>query len=267
MTLSPQDLADLKRAKALLENPSLAVRLQGALGRPIEEGMKWLPDTWMDTVRLAAEAALGKALDVALRSLPDREGKEADNVFHKVLAATSGAAGGALGLAGLPFELPISTVIMLRSVADIARSEGEDIKALESRLACLEVFALGSKGSDDEAVETAYYVMRTLLSSQITDAARALAGKTTADSALPAVTRLLATLGSRFGVVVSEKAVATAIPVLGAAGGALVNTLFMAHYQDAARGHFIVRRLERTHGQDVVKTAYGALGAKEAKEA
>jgi hypothetical protein len=34
--------------------------------------------------------------------------------------------GGGFGLAALPVELPISTIIMLRSIGDIARSEGED---------------------------------------------------------------------------------------------------------------------------------------------
>jgi hypothetical protein len=57
----------------------------------------------------------------------------------------SGAIGGAFGLTALAVELPLSTAIMLRSIADIARSEGEDLTMVESRLACLEVFALGGR--------------------------------------------------------------------------------------------------------------------------
>jgi EcsC protein family len=38
--------------------------------------------------------------------------------------------------------LPASTVIMLRSIADIACSEGEDMSDPETALACVEVFAL-----------------------------------------------------------------------------------------------------------------------------
>ena len=45
----------------------------------------------------------------------------------------SGAAGGAFGLATLPLELPVSTVIMLRSIADIAISEGEDLSSRKPR--------------------------------------------------------------------------------------------------------------------------------------
>jgi hypothetical protein len=49
------------------------------------------------------------------------------------------------------------------------------------------------------------------------------------------------------------------VPVIGAAGGALVNMLFINHFQDMARGHFTVRRLERIYGAHVVGAAYKAL--------
>jgi hypothetical protein len=48
---------------------------------------------------------------------------KASRLLHKALATASG---GAFGLASLPIELPVSTIIMLRSIADIARSEGEN---------------------------------------------------------------------------------------------------------------------------------------------
>ena len=53
-----------------------------------------------------------------------------------------------------------------------------------------------------------------------------------------------------------EKVAAPAVPVIGAAGGALINTLFLDHFQDMARGHFIVRRLERVYGHEIIKKAY-----------
>jgi hypothetical protein len=68
--------------------------------------------------------------------------------------------------------------------------------------------------------------------------------------------RLVALIAARFGIVVSEKAAAQAIPIIGAAGGAIINTVFIDHYQDMARGHFTVRRLERLHGVDAVRAAY-----------
>jgi hypothetical protein len=49
------------------------------------------------------------------------------------------------------------------------------------------------------------------------------------------------------------------VPIVGAAGGATVNVLFMGHFQDMARGHFIVRRLEARHGTEVVRAAYESI--------
>jgi hypothetical protein len=58
---------------------------------------------------------------------------------------------------------------------------------------------------------------------------------------------------------VSEKAAAQAVPAIGAVGGALINLVFIDHFQDMARGHFTVRRLERKYDPATVKAAYVAL--------
>ena len=75
----------------------------------------------------------------------------------------------------------------------------------------------------------------------------------------PALVRFETTIAARYGVTVSEKVAAQAVPVLGAVGGAAINVLFIDHYQGLARGHFTVRRLERTYGAAVVRKAYRAL--------
>ena len=49
------------------------------------------------------------------------------------------------------------------------------------------------------------------------------------------------------------------MPVVGAAGGAVINVLFMDHFQDMARGHFIVKRLEAKYGSEIVRRAYEPL--------
>ena len=75
--------------------------------------------------------------------------------------------------------------------------------------------------------------------------------------------RFLTQIASRFGIVVSEKIAAEAIPLFGAVGGAAINTIFMDHFQSMAKGHFVVRRLERTYGQEIVKSAYLEIGSLE----
>jgi hypothetical protein len=47
--------------------------------------------------------------------------------------------------------------------------------------------------------------------------------------------------------------------VIGALGGAAVNYAFLEHFQDVARGHFTVRRLERVYGKHVVRAEYTRL--------
>jgi hypothetical protein len=260
MTLSREELADLRRAKALLENPGIAAKLSAMVGSPVEKGMKMLPNRWQKSVHSATEAALMKALDVAVSSLGQKKPAASSDRLHKLAAAVSGAAGGALGLAALSWELPVSTAVMLRSIADIAAAEGEDPRHLETKLACLMVFALGStRDARDNAAESGYFAARSALASAVTEAAKHLAQKGIGKSGGPALVRLVGLIASRFGIVVSEKAAAQAIPVLGAAGGALINTIFIGHYQDMARGHFIVRRLEKIHGRAPVKLAYNAL--------
>lgn len=70
---------------------------------------------------------------------------------------------------------------------------------------------------------------------------------------------MITQLAARFGVNVSEKVAAQAVPVIGAAGGAVINLLFIDHFQDMARGHFIVRRLERAYPPEMVREEYERL--------
>jgi hypothetical protein len=259
--LSSADLNDLRRAKQLLEHPGLAIRLTNLIGEPIERGFEMLPASWAEVVSNATKNALQKALRVAVGTLDESRASRPSTLAHKLAAAATGAGGGALGLAALPIELPISTTVMLRSIADIARSEGEPIRSVDAQLACLEVFALGGRIRSDDGAETGYFAVRLALARAVAEAAEFIAERGLVQEGAPAIVRLIAQISSRFGVEVSEKAAAQAMPIIGAAGGALVNVLFIDHFQDMARGHFIVRRLERLHGSDMVRAAYDTLPA------
>ena len=260
MTLDKQDLAQLKRAKQLLENPGLAAKLSSMVGSPVEKGMKMLPAKWLKTVHSATEAALMKALDMAVSSLGAKRSASSNDRMHRFAAAASGAAGGAFGIAALGIELPVSTTLILRSIAEIASAEGENPRQIETKLACITVFALGSsRDKRDDAAESGYFAARAALAGAVTEATKYLAEKGLGKGGAPALVRLIALIASRFGLVVSQKAAAQMVPVLGAAGGALINTLFIGHYQDMARGHFIVRRLEKIYGSEPVRLAYEKL--------
>ena len=173
-----------------------------------------------------------------------------------MFATLSGAAGGAFGLPALAIELPVSTTIMLRSIVDVARGEGEDVRLIETQLACMEVFALGSRSQSDDGSETGYYATRVALGRAVSEAAKYIAEKGLVEEGAPAIVRLIANVAARFSIPVSEKFAAQSLPAIGAAGGAAVNLIFINHFPDMARGHFTVRRLEREYGTKLVQSEY-----------
>nr|WP_082708955.1 EcsC family protein [Marinobacterium profundum] len=258
MSLDAVHIDELKNAKHLLENPGIAARLSNSLATPIDRAIKLLPSTAHKTIMAAVTKSLETALRTALFTLGDGP-QPASNLTHRATAALSGAAGGAFGLAALAIELPVSTTIMLRSIADIARGEGEDLKREESRLACLEVFALGGGSDKDDAAESGYFGIRAALASAVTEAVSHVASKGVVKDGAPALVRLITQIAARFSIPVTQKAAAQAVPIIGAAGGALINTLFIGHFQDIARGHFTVRRLERIYGAERVQALYDSL--------
>jgi hypothetical protein len=261
VTFPDPDLADLRRAKQLLESPSLTAQISNLIGSPLEMGFKLLPKDWNARIGGATEAALLRALQIAVSSLgKPQAGGPAHDRLHKGLTAVSGAAGGVFGLWSLPVELPVSTTLMLRSIADIASSEGQDLSLVETRLACLEVFALGGKRSSDNAAESGYWIVRASLAQTMSEAiAYVAARRELADKAAPPLVRLIAAIAARFGVQVSAEVAAKALPVVSAVSGAGVNVLFMNHFQNVARGHFILRRLEQKYGTGAVRRQYEAL--------
>jgi hypothetical protein len=253
--MTPEDLTALERAVRSLEHPSLAARLTNLAGKPIELLGLALPASASHAITIATSKSLEAALKAALRTMPQKP-RAGSRRLHKALATASGAAGGAFGLLALPVELPVSTIIMLRSIADIARSEGEDPAEPETALACVQVFALGGRAGSDDASESGYFAVRGMLAKTVSEAARFIGERGVIQEGGPLLLRFITQVASRFGVVVSQKVAAQTLPVLGALGGAAVNYAFMEHFQEVARSHFTIRRLERTYGKELVRSEY-----------
>lgn len=259
--LSGSDMEALRLAVAALERQSFASRITRLAGRQVGLVGRPLPPEFQQMALTAAQKALATALNVALSSLEGAPRGDTTR-FHKRLAAITGGVGGAVGLVSLPLELPLSTTIMLRSIADIARNEGENLRAPETGLACLEVFALGGH-ADDNILEGGYLAVRGLLAKTVSDAARYAAARGVTGRSAPAFVRLISQLSARFGVVVSQKAAAQAVPLIGAVSGAAINLAFTEHYQTLARGHFAMRRLERVYDPAMVRAHYTRIAREE----
>jgi hypothetical protein len=256
--LSEEDLADLQWAHRHLENPSLAARISHVIGFPIENGLKVLPRSWYQRIHDAAELSILKTLKVAVSSMDHIAPHPAHNGIHKIMVMGSGALGGFFGPVALLAELPITTSLIMRTIADIAHSQGEDLSDINAQVACMEVFALGGRSKDDDASETGYYGLRTALALHFTPVMDYVNGGIGIN--IPAAIGLVRAISARFGVVISDKAAAQMIPVAGAVSGALLNLIFMQHFQDMARGHFIVRRLEREYGVEEIRVEYEKIG-------
>jgi hypothetical protein len=253
-----EDREALRRAVKSLEHPSLAARLTNLVGKPVELIGYALPSFASKAIASATSKGLEAALKVALRTLPSSPRANSE-FLHRALATASGAAGGTFGLAALPVELPVSTVIMLRSIADIARSEGEDLSDPEAALSCVEVFALGGRAGSADASESGYFAVRGVLAKTVTEAARFVAERGVLKEGAPILLKFVTQVAARFGLVVTQKVAAQALPLVGALGGAAVNYAFIEHFQDIARGHFTVRRLERIYGKEKIRSEYDLI--------
>ncbi|AMV41456.1 EcsC family protein [Paraburkholderia caribensis] len=264
--LSADDLAALRRAKHELESPALTMKLASIVGSPMEKLISRMPSIASDKVNDATQLALRKCLQIALRTLgrpmggaPLGVSDRPSNLLHKFAVATTGAAGGAFGLFALPVELPVTTTLMFRSICDIARSEGEDLSSVDAQLQCLTVLGMGGTSKADDDADYGYFIMRGALAQAVSKASSEIATKGFTTHGSAALLRLLNTIAARFSVQVSEQIAAKSIPAIGAVLGAMVNTVFIDHFQQVAHGHFTVRRLERQYGTEAVQAAYQAI--------
>ncbi|NOQ35146.1 MAG: EcsC family protein [Methylococcaceae bacterium] len=251
------DLLALTQAAQQLETASITTRISQTIGLPIEKAMSVLPGHWSTIVSRLTKRALEKALDGALFSLDEKKIKQPSNKIHKFLAITSGAIGGAFGIGVLAIELPISATLMLRSIADIARSEGEDLRTLEAKIACLSVFALSGGGEEaEENANTSYYAVRSFLSKALSDTTNHIVIHGFSKEGAPALVKIVNAVSTRLSIPISEKLAAQTIPAIGLVGGASINLLFMNHFQQMAHAHFTIRRLERRYGEEKVKQVF-----------
>ncbi|HMQ70853.1 MAG TPA: EcsC family protein [Ignavibacteria bacterium] len=257
--MTDQDLEKLREAKRLLENPSFLMELSNIVGKPVEMIYTFLPEKFQKGMGDIARKVLLKSLDILVSKMDKRMDMKPNNFFHKMLVTGTGTAGGFFGLASLSVELPVTTTIMLRSIADIARSKGFDINDTETKLACLEVFALGGNSKRDDFSDSAYYITRGALASAVTEANKYLLQKGMIKESAPALVNFISKIASRFGIMISEGAAAKSIPVIGAASGGAINLVFMNHFQRMAEGHFTVMQLENIYGEEKVMEVYKSL--------
>ncbi len=195
-----------------------------------------------DKIVALAEEALTKGFGAATLWMDSSADSERWVNYHKFLATASGAGGGMLGAAGVLADATITTGIMMRSIADIARAfPDEDLRREDTRLACIEVFSFGETIEGGEDAGATYWTTRNAIQ-QAT------------------IREALKIASARLGSVLSQKALAQIVPLAGAVAGASINYAFLEYFQDIARIHFTIRDLERRYPEaDTVKVCFEHL--------
>lgn len=260
--IHPSDQLTLEASKRKMEDIGWAMQGLNQLGKLIENRIDLLPAKQQNWLQKITYKVLYTVVKTNLASMKQKKGPQIpSNKIYKALVTSSGAIGGALGATAFAVDLALATKLMMRSIMDIARSEGEDLSDLDSQLACLQVFALGGKTKHDNSLDTGYFATRVALNVAVKGSSSKFVEGLLVGTASPML-RLISIVASRFSIQVSEKFVAQAIPVVGAVGGASINLAFIQHFQNMAQAHFSIRRLERQYGEETIREAYEAITIK-----
>jgi hypothetical protein len=275
-SITGEDLQTIRKAKYAMEHLGWAIKQVNKVGNTLESGSRYIPNWTLSVIQKSTETILMGILKANLLTISKHKTfKKPSNNTYKAIITGSGAVGGffgsttGIGTAIFVSEMTLSTKFIMRTIMDIARSQGEDINSLEGQLQCLEVFTLGGLSKQDDGTETSYYVTRAALASalkNVTASGINAAIKTAVTSASVmgsnAVTKFIAQIAARFSVIFTEKFVAQALPIAGAVGGGTINLIFVDHFQSMANAHFNLRRLERKYGKDLVRQTYESLTLK-----
>ena len=212
-----------------------------ALGAGVEAQWARLPAALRAQVeaRVAGALRLGLGLAGASPRLSTRG--------HRMLVIASGAAGGAGGLAGALAELPVALVLFLQAIRQEAREAGLDPDREGVAMATIDILSSGRAIAASEVLDPAF------VSGRI-----ALAGPTLSGLVARAVPRLVPVLGQRLA--------ASAVPVVGALGGAVLNAAWLGHYRKLARIRFRIMALAEHHGAEAVLLAFARAQALPAVE-
>lgn len=262
-----EDLALLHKAKKQLTSVPFVMKALNTLGTPIEKGITLVPEKYQSKITQTIKKALELSVKANLKTLKTSKiSSSASNSMYKVVTTGTGFAGGFFGIAGFTADVLISTKFLMRSIMDIARSQGEDITDPEVQIQCLQVFALGGVSPEDDALDSSYYGTRIALDQALSQLATTMAKQGTkkflqaiAASTPGAVGGFMNKIISRYSVQVLDKFAAQAIPIVGAATGAGLNLIFLTHFQKIALAHFTIRRLERQYGNEAIMEAYNTI--------
>ena len=124
--LSSEHNRALENAVYALEKNSLVGNISEFTSKPVEKLLHKVPKPIIKQVENSVERLTYKCLDLAIKSL-DLKMVSNHQKFDTLYTGVAGGLGGIFGIGSLPIELPVTTTLFLRSIAAIARNQGEDL--------------------------------------------------------------------------------------------------------------------------------------------
>jgi hypothetical protein len=274
--MKPEEIKFVQDAVRFFEVPGTFTRVLSGLGSGVESALSKLPEGVKTSALKASRKAIETSLTLAVKTIaPAAEKPEIFSIVdvsdrnrvsrnsHTMAAAFSGGVGGVFGPLALAIELPVSTSLIMRSIASTANDYGFDLKDPAVLMECLFVFAIGGPSKADDGMDSSYISSRVAMASLLRNAASAmmeLPAKqlllSVENKTAPAVVRVVSAISEAFGVRVSQKFVAQLAPVIGVVGGAGINLAFANFFGQAAEYHFGIKRLEAIYGSGLVQAQY-----------
>ena len=279
MNIPSSETQFIHQAADYLESTPLTKQLANLVHLPGKSLIESVVPSWMVDV---FAKSLSQILSVATKTIGEEANQTEKTLeqqvngnsafWHRVAVTLSGGMGGFFGLPGLAIELPLTNLVIFRSIASIAQGFGEDICTLETRLECMTVFSHGSPSPHDDGNDSSYLRSRVLMTAHIVECSTYFAQKVPmtianpiTDFTAPQLVQFIAKILSRFNIIVSQKVIAQSVPLVGAACGALINNLFLGHFNEVATYHFGLRNLEKKYGRELIHSEYQNTRAIRAK--
>ncbi len=228
----------VRAAEEYISAKNAFTRFVSVCGDMIASGYSKLPEDWQEIVSNKVRDILQSLQNASTIYMDDELGKESSNDFYAGLVIATGASAGTIGLPGLIVELPATTMVFFRSIADIARSVGHDLRDPIVQATCFETFAYGGPLEDDDDADMTFFAAR-LGSIE--------------------VSAVIASIAVRYTANLAPKVAAQAVPMVGAIFGAGINFGFLRFYQAMARVLFTLLPLEQKYERDRVRSCFASI--------
>lgn len=209
------------------EAGGIGMQILHVVGGGAEKVIDKVPQKYRAGIDRLTRTGLEQA--VGLASASRRVVRDRGEGFDRAIAIASGAAGGMFGITGAMVELPATVAVLMRAMLGVAAEHGLDADSDLVRRECLRIFAVAGPMADDDAADLGFLAAKLSITGQ-------------------SLSALVARVAPRLATALGPKLVAQSVPVLGALAGGAVNLAFVSYYQQLARVHFGLMRLEAETG-------------------